>query len=58
MKALRLVEGADFAPEALKVIFAAFDAAWQNGRAMNTEQVIDYALVSSVPRTGGGPEGA
>ena len=29
MKVFRLIEGADFDPEALKVIFAAFDAAWQ-----------------------------
>jgi tetratricopeptide (TPR) repeat protein len=29
---------------------AAFDAAWQKGRAMNTEEVIDYALVRAVPR--------
>ena len=35
----------------------AFDAAWQSGRAMNTEEVIDYALLRAVRRTGG-PEGA
>ena len=29
MKARRLIEGADFDPETLKVVFAAFDAAWQ-----------------------------
>jgi hypothetical protein len=29
MKARRLIEGAEFGPETLKVIFAAFDAAWQ-----------------------------
>jgi hypothetical protein len=29
MRARRLVEGADFDPETLKVVFAAFDAAWQ-----------------------------
>ncbi len=29
MKARRLIEGADFDPDTLGVVFAAFDAAWQ-----------------------------
>jgi hypothetical protein len=29
MKARRLIDGAEFGPETLKVNFAAFDAAWQ-----------------------------
>jgi hypothetical protein len=29
MKARRLIEGAEFDPDTLKVVFAAFDAAWR-----------------------------